>query len=257
MFEQMLLPTGGTHQTRNTMLAFVGQAALVAFAVLIVPALFVAQLPKLELSTELIAPPLPPPPPPPPAAATQALAHPAVVKPVPRTFVLPQLIAPKSIPQQVAMDSDAPPALASPDLTAGITDGVAGGIPGGVLGGSLGGSIGAPPAPKVQAAPAPAPVAQIPSQIKVGGDVQAARLLHEVQPSYPPIARQAHIAGTVALSATIAPDGSVKNLKVLSGNPLLVDSAVKAVRQWTYKPTFLNGTPVEVLTEVDVKFSLS
>ena len=88
MFEQMLLPTGGTHQTRNAALAFVVQAALVLFAVLVLPAVFVAELPKLELSTELIAPPLPPPPPAPPAAATRAPAHPAVVKPVLRTFVV-------------------------------------------------------------------------------------------------------------------------------------------------------------------------
>lgn len=222
---------------------------------LVVPALFVAQLPKLELSTELIAPPLPPPPPPPPAAATRAPAHPAVVKPVPRTFVLPELVAPKSVPQQVAMDTDDAPALPDLDSLAGVTGGIAGGIPGGVLGGSIGGTIGAPPAPKVQAPP-PAPVAQAPSQIKVGGDVQAARLVHEVSPAYPPIARQARISGTVALSATIAPDGTVKNLRVMNGNPLLVDAAVNAVKQWIYKPTFLNGNPVEVLTEVDVKFTL-
>ncbi len=224
---------------------------------LVLPAVFVAQLPKLELSTELIAPPLPPPPPAPPAAATRAPAHPAVVKPVLRTFVVPQLVAPRIVPQQVAMDTDAPPAL--PDLTAangGVVGGIAGGIPGGVLGGSLGGSIGAPPAPKVAPPPAPAAVAQTPSQIKVGGDVQAARLVHEVAPSYPPIARQARISGTVTLSATIAPDGTVKNLRVMSGNPLLVESAVSAVKQWTYKPTFLNGKPVQVLTEVDVKFTL-
>lgn len=257
MFEQMLLPTGGTHQTRNAIFAFAGQAILVLVAVLVVPALFVAQLPKLELSTELIAPPLPPPPPAPPAAATRAPSHLAAVKPVPRAFVLPELVAPKTIPQQVAMDTDNAPALPDISSLAGINGGIAGGVAGGVLGGSIGGSIGAPPAPHVQAPPAPASVAQTPSQIRVGGEVQAARLVHEVQPAYPPIARQAHIAGTVALSATIAPDGSVKNLKVLSGNPLLVDAAVKAVKQWTYKPTYLNGTPVQVLTEVDVRFTLA
>ena len=256
MFEQMLLPTGGTHQKRNAALAFVGQALLVGVAVFVIPAVFVAQLPKLELSTELIAPALPPPPPPPPAAATRAPAHPASVKPVPRTFVVPQLIAPKSIPQQVAMDTDAAP-IADVDASNGVVGGIPGGIAGGVLGGSIGGTIGAPPAPVAQAPPPPpAAVAATPSQIKVGGDVQAARLLHEVQPSYPPIARQAHIAGTVELSATIAPDGTVKEVRVMSGNPLLVNAAVTAVKQWTYRPTYLNGQPVQVLTEVDVKFSL-
>lgn len=253
MFEHMLLPTGGTHQTRDAAVAFVVQAALVAFGVLVIPALFVAQLPKLELSTELIAPPLPPPPPP---AATRAPSHSSAAKVVPKLFVPPRVVAPVPIPQQAAIAANAP---ALPDLSAdgGVVGGIPGGVPGGVLGGSLGGSIGAPPAPKVQApAPAPAPVAQAPSQIRVGGDVQAARLLHEVQPVYPPIARQARIAGTVALSATIAPDGKVQDLRVVRGNPLLVDAAVNAVKQWTYRPTYLNGQPVQVLTEVDVRFTL-
>lgn len=257
MFEQMLLPTGGTHQRRNAALAFVGQALLVAVAVFVVPAVFVAQLPTLELSTELIAPPLPPPPPPPPASATRAPAHPAAVRPVPRTFVVPQLVAPKSIPQQVAMDTDAAPPLADVDASNGVIGGIPGGVPGGTLGGSIGGTIGAPPAPVAETpAPLPAPVAKAPSQIRVGGDVQAARLLHEVAPSYPPIARQAHISGTVALSATIAPNGTVQQVRVITGNPLLVNAAVTAVKQWTYRPTYLNGQPVQVLTEVDVKFTL-
>jgi len=250
MFEQMLLPTGGTHQTRNAFIAFAGQALLVAFAILVIPAIFVAQLPRLQLATELIAPPLPPAPPPPPPAATRAPSHQAVSRVTPRVFVPPQIIAPKVVPQQAPMIADLAPPLAD----AGTVGGVIGGVPDGVLGGSIGGVIGAPPAPKVQAPVAPAP--QTPSQIRVGGEVQAARLMHEVTPAYPPIARQARIAGTVALSATIASDGTVKDLRLLSGNPLLVDAAVNAVKQWTYRPTYLNGKPVQVLTEVDVRFTL-
>src|SRR5580704_7654122 len=125
MFEQMLLPTGGTHQTRNAAFAFVAQAVFVGFGILVIPALFVAQLPKLELSTDLIAPPLPPPPPP--AAATRAPSHPTVARVVPRTFVLPQIVAPSPIPQQAPMVAEAPPSLAD----AGTADAVIGGIPGG------------------------------------------------------------------------------------------------------------------------------
>jgi periplasmic protein TonB len=254
MFEQMLLPTGGTHQRRNAAFAFVAQAVFVAFGILVVPALFVAQLPKLELPIALIAPPLPPPPPP--AAATRAPSHPAIARVVPRTFVLPQIVAPEAIPQQAPMVAEAPPSLADAGTAGGVIGGIPAGVLGGPLGDQLGGAIGAPPAPKVQAPPPPAPVPQTPSQVRVGGDVQAARLMREVKPAYPPIARQARIAGTVALSATIAPDGTVKGLHVLSGNPLLVDAAVNAVRQWIYQPTYLNGKPVEVLTEVDVRFTL-
>jgi protein TonB len=257
MFEQMLLPTGGTHQTRNATLALVGQAVLVAFGIFILPAIFVAQLPRLEFATELIAPPLPPPPPPPPAAATRAPSRlPDTAKLVPRTFVLPQVVAPVTIPQQAAMDADAPPALTDDGVAGGVVGGIPGGVLGEIAGGSLGGAIGAPPAPKAEAPPPPVQAATTPAQIKVGGDVQAARLTHEVAPAYPPIARLARVSGTVELSATIAANGSVKDVQVMSGNPLLVDAAVNAVKQWTYKPTYLNGKPVEVLTEVDVRFTL-
>ena len=254
MFEQMLLPSGGTHQARNTVLAFAGQAALVAIATLVIPGLFVLTLPKQELVTELIAPPLPPPPPPP--AATRAPSR-AVAKVVPRTFVLPEVVAPKSIPQQAPMVADALPPLQ--DLSGiGVPGGIPGGFPGGVVGGSLDGLIGAPPppAPVAQTQPQPAPAPPPPSQIKVGGDVEAARLLHEVTPQYPPLAKSARIGGVVHLSAIIAPDGTVKDLRVLGGHPLLIQAAVDAVKQWAYRPTYLNGKPVQVLTDVDVKFTL-
>lgn len=259
MFEQMLLPEGGTHQKRNAALVLAGQALLVAFAVLIVPGLFVLPLPKTDLVTELIAPPPPPPPPPPAAPAVRASRPMAAVKPVPRVFNIPQLTAPKPVPQEPQMVAAAP-ALAELSATGGVAGGVPGGIPGGVLGGSVGGVIGAPPAPaaaplvaRTQAPSAPT----APSQIRVGGDVQAAKLTHEVAPAYPRLARDAHVMGMVKLSATIASNGTVKDLHVLSGNPLLVQAAVNAVKQWTYKPTILNGKPVEVLTEVDVHFTLA
>jgi protein TonB len=81
--------------------------------------------------------------------------------------------------------------------------------------------------------------------------------LNRVQPVYPPLARQTRIQGTVKLHAIIAKDGSVQQLEVLSGHPLLVQAALDAVRQWRYKPTLLNGEPVEVDTTVDVIFSLN
>jgi len=257
MFEQMLLPTGGTHQVRSAALALVGQIVVVAIAALAIPAVFVAQLPKPESVTTLIAPPLPPPPP---IAAARTPAARTAVTPskvtprvvAPRVFK-PQLVAPQTIPQQLPMVAEAPPVSES-DVANGIIGGVEGGVPGGVLGGSLAGVIAAPPVPKPQPAP-PAPPKTL-AQIRVGGEVQAARLLQEVRPSYPLLAKDARIDGTVKLSATIAPDGTVKDLHVLSGHPLLVNAALNAVKQWKYKPTYLNGKPVEVLTEVDVQFTL-
>lgn len=88
-------------------------------------------------------------------------------------------------------------------------------------------------------------------------DVQSAKLIKKVAPQYPKKARKAHVEGTVRLHAIIATDGSVKNLEVVSGDPLLVDAALKAVRQWRYQPTQLDGRPVEVDTTIDVNFALT
>ena len=96
-----------------------------------------------------------------------------------------------------------------------------------------------------------------PKSIRVGGKVQAVNLITKVVPKYPPDAKQARIQGTVRFDATIAADGTIKNLDVVSGHPLLVAAALDAVRQWVYKPTLLNGTPVEVLTVIDVNFTLN
>jgi protein TonB len=87
--------------------------------------------------------------------------------------------------------------------------------------------------------------------------VTAAMLLKRVSPEYPKKARKQHVEGTVRLHAIIAKDGSVQNLEVLSGDPLLVDAALKAVRQWRYRPTQVNGSPVEVDTTIDVNFTLN
>jgi TonB family protein len=109
-----------------------------------------------------------------------------------------------------------------------------------------------PPTP-----PAPgAPAAQGP-RLRIGGNVQSTKLSYQPRPAYPPLAKQAHIQGTVKLDAIIGKDGNVLNLSVISGHPLLVPTALEAVKQWVYQPTLLNGNPVEVETEIDVNFTLS
>jgi TonB family protein len=94
-------------------------------------------------------------------------------------------------------------------------------------------------------------------RIFVGGSVQETKLATKVQPVYPPLARQTKVAGTVRLHVIIGKDGTVQEVDVLSGHPLLLQSAMKAVKQWRYKPTLLNGQPVEVETNVDVIYSLT
>ena len=106
-----------------------------------------------------------------------------------------------------------------------------------------------PPAPPA----APDPV----QRIRVGGDVMAAMLLTRVVPQYPALAKQARVSGTVKLIGVIARDGTIQQLQVLSGHPLLVPAAVEAVRRWTYRPTLLNGVPVEVTAPIDVHFTLA
>ena len=164
-------------------------------------------------------------------------------KVIPREFDSGQLTQPVSIPDQVAIiDEDYQPP------SAGIA-GVVGGVPGGQVGGQIGGVIGGiiSSAPTVAPPPPPPPPVKkkaAPKRIRVGGNVAKARLLRQVRPQYPPLARQARIQGTVKLSAVIAKDGTIQKLEVTNGHPLLVPAALAAVKQWRYKPTLLNGEAV-------------
>jgi TonB family protein len=87
--------------------------------------------------------------------------------------------------------------------------------------------------------------------------VTSARLVHKVSPKYPKKARKERVEGVVRLHAIIGKDGTPRELTVLSGDPLLTDAAIKAVRQWRYLPTLLEGQPVEVDTTIDVIFALN
>jgi protein TonB len=247
MFEEMVVSTSGAKKTSKpwTMaLSMLLQVGLLAILILI-PLIYTEALPKTLMSSILLAPP-PPPPPPPPPAAVQVVK----VKPMAHLMDAGKLVAPKVIPKDVKIikEEEAPP-----DMGGGMVGGVPGGVSGGSMGGVLGGVIGGAGS---SMAPPPPPKAT-PKRITVGGNVQAAHLVNRVQPSYPPLARQTRISGTVKLHAIIGKDGTVQQLQVVSGHPLLVQSALDAVRQWRYQPTLLNGDPVEVDTEIDVIFSLA
>jgi protein TonB len=118
---------------------------------------------------------------------------------------------------------------------------------GGVMGGVLG-SLGTGPAPKIQAAP--------PKKVVVSSGVMQGNRIGGEMPTYPAIAKAARIQGTVVLQATISRNGTIENLRVISGPPMLQSAAEAAVRGWRYKPYLLNGDPVEVETQVNVVFSL-
>jgi len=242
MFEDMVVssphPTK-TNKPWTVVVSMIAQSVFLGILILI-PLIYTEALPKTMMATLLVAPPPPPPPPPPPAATP--IVH---VKPQVHLMDAGKLMQPKTIPHDVKIiKEDAPDMNAG--MTGGVPGGVAGGSMGGVIGGVIGGMGGAPPPPK--------PAQQ---RIRQGGSVQAALLVNKVQPVYPPLARQTRISGTVRLHALISKTGSVESLEVISGHPLLVRAAMDAVQQWKYKPTLLNGEPVEVDTTIDVIFSLN
>jgi len=193
--------------------------------------------------TFLVAPPPPPPPPPPPAAAPVK-----IVKQIQSDLVNGQLRTPTKIPQKVQMikEDEAPP----PEMSTG---GVVGGVPGGVPGGQMGGVIGG----IISSTPVAVPKVATPQRVRVSLGVSQGLLVKRVQPAYPPLARQARIQGTVLLQAEISKDGTIENLRLISGHPMLAPAAIEAVKQWRYRPYMLNGEPVAVETQVQVNFTLS
>ena len=229
-----------TRRGSATVISFVLQCLLVGIVVLI-PLIFTNALPVEQMvQTTLVAPP-PPPPPPPPAAAP---SKPEVVKPVQTEIQNNQLLAPTKIPKQIAMIKESAP---PPPSTPGVVGGIPGGVAGGQMGGIVGGVVGA----------APAPALATPQRVVVSQGVTSGMLLKKVVPEYPAVARTAHIQGAVELSAVIGKDGKIQDLKVISGQPMLAQAAINAVRQWRYKPYVLNGQPVEVQTTITVNFKVT
>jgi periplasmic protein TonB len=233
MFDQLIISTNQikTHKRWTVGLSALVQL-LVVFVLILIPLIYTEALPK-ELTSMFLVAPAPPPPPPPPAA---------IVKTPRPKFVEPQrMVAPTVIPKKVEIVKDEAPDVSG---TAGGF-GVPGGVAGGVLGGIVSGAAPPPPPKPVQTGP-----------VRIGGNVMQAKAIDRIQPVYPAIARAAHVQGTVVLHAIIAKDGTVQQLQLVSGPPLLVNSAMDAVRQWRYSPTELNGEPVEVDTTIQVVFTL-
>jgi protein TonB len=148
-------------------------------------------------------------------------------------------------------EDDAPSPVA---VTGGVVGGVPGGVPGGQLGGVIGGIISSTSG--LTAVPKLAKLAPVTQRVRLSQGVSKGLLTLRVEPVYPPLARQAHIQGVVVLTALIDKEGSIQNLEVVSGHPMLTPAAIEAVRQWRYKPFLLNGQPVGVETTVTVTFQL-
>ena len=246
MFEDSLIESSGRFSGKRrgatTLLSFILQVCLLGVLILI-PLIYTEALPRQQLMTFLVAPPPPPPPPPPPAAAP-------VVKVQKIVSEIDQgaLRTPTKIPEKVKMIKEEE----TPPPTSGIA-GVVGGVPGGVPGGQMGGVIGG----IISSTPVAVPKVATPQRVRVSQGVSQGLLVHQVKPNYPPLARQARIQGQVVLQALIAKDGTIQNLHLVSGHPMLAPAAIEAVKQWRYKPYFLNGEPVEVETQITVNFTLA
>ena len=146
----------------------------------------------------------------------------------------------------------------APPPPVGTTGGVVGGVPGGMVGGVSGGVFSemlnsAPSVPVLAKSPEPTPV----KRIRVASRVVEANLIHDVPPQYPPEAGRARLEGAVVLMAVIGQDGSVKDVRVESGLPILAQAAIDAVKQWRYKPYLIDGEPVEVDSRITINFTLS
>ena len=153
------------------------------------------------------------------------------------TFTVPREI-PKGIhsgPDNVVVQE--PEAPCARCVGVGTPNGIRDGIP--ILG------VAVPP-------PLPKPVAK-PLRVSVMMD---GYLIHRVQPDYPFLAKQTGVQGQVALAAVISKEGAIEKLRALSGHPMLIPSAMNAVKQWRYRPYVLNGDPVEVNTQITVIFTL-
>ena len=220
--------------------SLVFQSLLLA-AIIIIPLYRTEILPKMATVTMLYAPP--PPPPPAPSSATRVSTPRPVSTYKPSSISLP---SPERQTQAASPTSEGVPG----GVIGGVPGGVIGGLPGGVLGGVLASNGSAPVLAK---APGVTPV----KRVRLAQRVVEANLIHDVPPTYPPEAGRARIQGTVVLLAVIGKDGSVEDVRVESGLPVLAQAAIDAVKQWRYKPYMLNGEPVEVDSRITINFTLS
>lgn len=236
MFDE--LPISGaerrpTHTRWTFLVSLAGQLSALAI-LLVIPMTYVQELPFHWRMMSLIPPPPPGAPPPAANASSQ--------KPPPAADAM---TIPPFIPPHARIIHESPPAPAGPG-----TGTVA--IPGAIPGLGNDGRLSAIFSPGNPAPPAPS----TPRAVTIGGEVQSAKLIHMVQPDYPLVARASYVQGAVVVAATIAKDGTVVAVRYISGPVLLVPAVEKAVRKWRYRPTMLNGRPVEVETTIKVIFTL-
>jgi protein TonB len=239
LFHDSLVISGANSRPLNPWAA-VGSVALLSLfvlALIVIPLFHTDTLPTRERLTMLYVPPA--------GAASSVRMLPAFTstsRNIPRNLRIPSAVHKTQEAPSTPVDTEG-------GLAGGVPGGVVGGIPGGVLSGLMH-SNGS--APVLASTPAPAP-----KRIRVPAQVAEANLIHDVPPQYPAEAGRERIEGTVVLMAVIAKDGTVRDVRVESGLPLLAQAAIDAVKQWRYKPYLLNGEPIEVDSHITINFTLS
>jgi periplasmic protein TonB len=209
--------------------------AVLLLALIVIPLYRPIPLPKIETLTRLYLQP-------PPAAAGN-----------PKKFQAPKPVS-KYTPTRTGITAPVHQTQEAAPSPIGITGGVLGGVPSGVPGGAFNEMLNsAPSVPALAKSPVPTPV----KRMRIASRVAEANLIHDVAPQYPPEAGRARIEGAVVLMAVIGTDGSVKDVRVESGLPILAQAAIDAVRQWRYKPYVIDGEPVEVDSRITINFNLS
>ena len=140
-----------------------------------------------------------------------------------------------------------------PSPSGGVIGGVPGGIPGGQLGGVIGGIISSSSKSTAMIPKIAEPV----KRLRISQGVTQGMVISKIEPAYPKIALAAHVSGVVLLHAIISKEGTITELQVVNGSPLLTPAAIDAVKQWRYRPYLLNGEPAEVETYVTVTFQIA
>jgi protein TonB len=252
VFAEAMLEDTSSHQRRSAFdwVVSIGVHIVILAMLLILPLYFTAGLDSQRFHLTFLAAPATPLAAPPPAPmVSSAAAHPARVTPA-RVFAPGQLTAPSFIPKAIATSAGS--AAGPPDeALGGVPGGIPGGQEGGVLGGVLGGTLKGVPPP----APAVAEGPRVP--VRVGGEVKPPRLLFGPEPVYPILAKQARLSGVVVIEAVIDEHGKVTGMRVVSGHPMLISSALSAVSKRLYEPTVLDGEPTPIDLRVEVTFSFS
>jgi protein TonB len=250
MFDAIVNPSSGVPRQRWTTAAMSALGHVVVLVALVLSTIFatdVLPLPQEVITFVSVAPPPPPPPPPaitePIAPAKQPVVRKTTVsRPAPviaRVPVAAPVEAPNTIAPETGLEGGE---FESARIDAGFEHGIPGGIAGGIVGG-------------FEKAPPPPPPARV-EPVRVGGEISAPRLVHRVEPEYPPIAVSALIEGMVILEATVDKTGAVRDARVLRSHGVLDEAAVRAVEQWRYEPLLLNGMPTPFVLTVTVSFSL-